>query len=108
MLWAKEEEQPLQVKQIIASVRNYYPAIRWTRAWMRNLKVDNDGIWFFWLADESGEVQIESSFGVCPLLVETDKINERFIGETVEQPTDKIIEWLAMSGGHTDYFWHPR
>lgn len=108
MYWAKEEEQPSQVKQIIALVREVHPEIRWTRAWVRNPKVDDDGIWFFWFAEEDGEVQIESSLGVCPFLIETDKHNEVFNAETVEQTADKIIEWLAMSGGHRDYFWHSR
>jgi hypothetical protein len=108
MFWAEEENQPPQVKQIIALVREKYPEIRWTRLWVRNPKVNDDGIWFFWLADEDGEVQIESSYGVCPFLVETDKHDERFTAETIEQTADKIVEWLAMPGGHNVYFSHPR
>lgn len=108
MYWAKEEDQPCEVKRIITLVRETYPDIRWTRLWVRNPKVDDDGIWFFWLADKPGEVQIESSYGVCPFLIETDKHDERFAGDSVEDVVERVVEWLMMPGGHSDYFWHPR
>lgn len=108
MFWAKEEDQPPQVKQIIASVREIYPEVRWTRLWVKYPAVDDNGIWFFWLAEEAGEVVIESSFGVCPFLVETDKHDERFTGENVEQVAEKVAAWLALPGGHEIYTWHPR
>lgn len=108
MFWAKEEEQPLQVRQIIALLRGNYPQIRWTRLWVRHPSADDDGLWFFWLAGQAGEVQIESSGGICPFVVETDKHDERFTGDTVEKVAEKVATWLALPGGHENCFWHPR
>jgi hypothetical protein len=108
MYWAKEEEQPAQVKQIIALVRETYPEVKWTRLWVKYQGADDDGIWFFWLAEEKGEVQIESSYGVCPFLIETDKHDERLTGDSIEQVANTVIEWLAMPGGRANYFYHPR
>lgn len=108
MFWAKEEDQPLQVKQIIALVRETYPDVRWTRLWVKHPSADDVGLWFFWLAEESGDVQIESSFGVCPFVVETDKHNERFIGDSVEKVAETVVKWLALPGGRKNCFWYPR
>ena len=108
MYWAEEEDQPSDLRQIIDLVRQSYSEIKWTRSWVRNPRVDEDGIRFFWLADQPGDVQIESSYGVCPLAIETDKINDRFAGKTVREVADKIIELLKLPGGHQNYFWHPR
>ena len=108
MFWAKEEDQPLQVKQIISLVRESYPDIRWTRLWVKHPGADDDGLWFFWLAEESGDVQIESSYGVCPFIVETDKHDEHFTGDSVEKTAEMVVRWLALPGGHKNYFWHPR
>ena len=50
--------------------------MKWTRLSVTHPGVDDDGIWFFWLEDQPGEVQIESRLRVRPFVVETDKHNE--------------------------------
>ncbi len=105
--WPTEAEQPTDVQQVIVLVRQAYPVARWTRLSVTH-PGDDDGIWFFWLPDQPGEVQIESSFGVCPFMVETDKHDERFTGASVQEVAEKVVEWLALPGGHSEAFWHPR
>ena len=105
--WPTEAEQPTDVQQVIVLVRRAYPVAKWTRLTVKH-PGDDDGIWFFWLPDRPGEVQIESSFGVCPFIVETDKHNEVFTGASVQEVAGKVVEWLALPGGHSEAFWHPR
>lgn len=46
---------------------------------------DDDGIWFFTISGRDGQVQLESSAGVCPFIVESDFDNERVEVHTVEE-----------------------
>jgi hypothetical protein len=51
---------------------------------------DDDGLWFINIRDRAGEVQIESSDGMCPFIVESDFSNERFRGHTVGEVVTTI------------------
>ena len=104
-IWHKEAEQSADVQEVIRLVRQTYPNIKWTRLWVSHPGADDDGLWFFWLPNEAGEVQIESSFGVCPFIVETDKHNECFTGNSVPEVAETVIDWLALPGGLSR---HPR
>jgi hypothetical protein len=84
-----------------------HPVLKWTRLWVK-YPADDDGLWFFWIPEKGGDVQIESTYGVCPFIVETDKNNECFHGGTVEEVAAKVVEWLALPGGSFDETWHPR
>ena len=95
------DEQPAQVREIIDLVRLSYPSVRWSRLQVSHPGADDDGIWFFSLPDQPGSVDIESTFGVCPFDVDTDKHRERFIGETVAQVAEKIVQWLALPTGRS-------
>jgi hypothetical protein len=106
--WPTEAEQPTEVQHVIALIRQAYPVMKWTRLYVTHPGADDDGIWFFWLPDRPGEVQIESTFGVCPFIVGTDKHNECFTGASVQEVAEKAVEWLALPGGHAQAFWHPR
>jgi hypothetical protein len=106
--WPKEADQPAEVQRIIASIKEAIPGMNWTRAWVKHPGNDDDGLWYFWIPDQPGEVQIESSYGVCPFLVETDKHDERFTGKTIKEVAEKTVAWLALPGGSFESFWHPR
>jgi hypothetical protein len=106
--WPMEAEQPADVRQVIALVRQAYSNMKWTRLSVTHPGADDDGIWFFWMPDRLGEVQIESSFGVSPFIVETDKHNECFTGASVQEVAEKVVEWLALPGGLAQARWHPR
>ena len=60
---------------------------------------DDDGLWFFGLPARPGEVQIESSRGACPFLVETDEHDERVTTTTPAETADVIVAWLQGPGG---------
>ena len=47
-----------------------------------------DGIWWFWLPDIAKYIQLESSYGTCPFLVEHDDMEstaEAWHAQTVEE-----------------------
>ena len=49
---------------------------------------DDDGLWFINIRDRIEQVQIESSNGKCPFLIESDFNNERLHGLTVDEVVD--------------------
>jgi len=70
---------------IMDGMRQYLPEVT-----IEQLKVthpaDDDGLWFFYLAEgRADEIQIESSSGMCPFLIETNRNDERRQGKSVEE-----------------------
>jgi len=56
---------------------------------------DDDGIWFFRLS--SGlEVQLESSTGSCPFLIESDQHPRCMSAETVRSAVQIIVQELGL------------
>jgi hypothetical protein len=59
------------IDQIIASVKEQIPKVH-----VEQLRVthaaDDDGIWWFGMPPNRKDVQVESSTGNCPFLIETD------------------------------------
>ena len=58
---------------------------------------DDDGMWFFQLPVDGNEVQIESSTGDCPFLIEHNASDESYIATSVSDASAKVIEWLQLS-----------
>jgi hypothetical protein len=103
-----EEAQPTHVKLIISAVRHSLPHVRWTRLWVSHPGVDDDGIWWFWLPDQPGEVQVESSSGACPFDLSTDKHDKLTTTDNVEGAARTIVDWLGRPGGSAVSRWHQR
>ena len=55
---------------------------------------DDDGIWFFRIGTSKHEVQLESSFGVFPFLVETDVDDSRNMANSVDEAIAFIVGFL--------------
>jgi hypothetical protein len=84
------------VDKIIELVRAICTAVQ-----VRQLKVlhpgnDDDGLWFFNQPGSPFEVQIESSYGVCPFLIETDETPERFTTDSVAETVQTISVLLHL------------
>jgi len=92
---------------IVASVKQRLPGTMWLQAPVKH-PADDDGVWFFWLPDLPGEVQIESSSALCPFIVETDKHDECVTADSPQEVADTVIRWLQMPGGRAESPWHPR
>ena len=65
------------IEQIIRAVKTKHPAVSVHQLRVPQPGADDDGLWFFGADDSEVEVQIESSTGMCPFLVETSENAER-------------------------------
>lgn len=61
---------------------------------------DDDGLWFFTL--DEFEVQIESSTGMCPFLIEGDEYPERSIAHSIEEAVAMIRKLLHCEARKDD------
>ena len=57
--------------------------------------LDDNGIWFITKRGHIGEIQLESSYGVCPFLIESDFNDERYDANSVDEAV-KIVEKLSQ------------
>ena len=55
-----------------------YPLVNVQQLQVLHPGADDDEIWFFRCPGSELEVQIESSTGMCPFLIETNESNVRF------------------------------
>jgi len=82
------------VDRIIAEIIQLLPSTQWWQLQVKYPGVDDDGLWFFRLPSGTNEVQIESSNGTCPFLMEQKATNERYTGSTASEVVVKVVEWL--------------
>jgi hypothetical protein len=82
------------IDQVIAGLRRRHPDLR-----IEQLRVthpaDDDGIWFFKLPSTEIEVQLESSTGSCPFLVESSRSPERQHAATIVEAINMVSTVLA-------------
>jgi hypothetical protein len=83
------------IDRVIERVRAALPDVRWEQLKVSHPGVDDDGIWFFTRPGGKGDVQAESSTGMCPFLVEGDHLWQRVDRATVEETASTIVEWLS-------------
>jgi hypothetical protein len=88
------QNQIRDVDRIIEGVRLKFPKVI-----VDQLKVthpaDDDGLWYFHLPENpEDEIQIESSYGNCPFLIENLRGDNRKSGESVEQVVSIIWEYF--------------
>ena len=58
---------------------------------------DDDGIWYFHVAtNPSDEIQIESSTGECPFLIENSKDHSRRTGDSVDEVVTAILKYFEV------------
>ncbi len=92
------------VDQIIELIRSICPAVK-----VRQLRVslpgaDDDGLWFFEQPATEFEVQIESSTGMCPFLIETEENDATFTAVSVDEALATLTKLLHLgtTGGPDD------
>jgi len=81
------------IDRIIARLSAELPGIRIQQLEVLYPGADDDGLWFMRLPGRKGEVQVESSSGSCPFLIEADCTDERFTGHDVGE-TVRIVRDL--------------
>jgi hypothetical protein len=58
-------------------------------------EADDDGLWYFFVSGrKDDEIQIESSKGMCPFLIESSRNGERRYGKTVDDVVTLLLDHL--------------
>ena len=96
------------IDDVIHAVGQTNPAARSRQLEVAHPGADDDGIWFFWIDGANGDVQVESTNGMLPFIVETDKHRGVAQTTTVAETVRTIIEWLELPGGAASSCWYPR
>ena len=84
------------IDRVIALVRSRLSAVSVVQ-WHKKHPGDDDGIWWFRLPGIEREIQLESSFGTCPFLVEHDDMQstaEQWHAQSVEQAVEAVVGYL--------------
>lgn len=92
------------VDQIIERVKQRVPDANVWQLRVSHPGVDDDGLWFFTVPDAElslyrpKSIQIESSYGMCPFVVEHDDMEssaEAETARTVDEAVEKIVAYLG-------------
>ncbi len=85
------------IELVILSVQQELPDVSVWQLQKRH-PGDDDGLWFFSLPGLEKDIQIESSTGNCPFLVETEEQSsyEARTAQTVKEVTRMIVEYLGL------------
>jgi hypothetical protein len=86
------------IDEIIGQLRVAHPEISAEQLTVLHPGADDDGLWFFRHSASDVELQLESSTGNCPFLVESSASAERHMAGTVEQAVASIVTGLGVTG----------
>ena len=90
------------VDQIVRLIQSVYPVVKVEQFKVHHPGADNDGIWFFEHPGSEFEVQIESSNGMCPFVIETDESDARFAAKSIEETVQTLIKLLHLETPSTE------
>ena len=76
----------LVIERLIADI----PYIHIDQLKVAHPGADDDGLWLIHIPDRVEEVQLESSLGSCPFLIESDFSDERFHAQSVEDAVTTV------------------
>jgi hypothetical protein len=83
---------------IIEGVRRRLPDVEVEQLQVKYPGVDDDGLWYFSVPGIRKHIQIESSYGVCPFIVEhvdMKSSSEAETAECVSEAVQKVITYLT-------------
>jgi len=80
--------------RVIAALKAKHPTLSVRQLEVSHPGADDDGLWFF--AANEIEVQIESSTGMCPFLVETNENTTRTTTNSIEETVETISAMLHL------------
>jgi hypothetical protein len=85
------------IDRIIERLAAEIPGIYVTQLQVKHPGNDDDGLWFVQLPERDGTVQLESTSGKCPFLIESDFNHERLDAKDVEEAVAKVKHLLAST-----------
>jgi hypothetical protein len=84
------------IDEIIEGVRQHFPEVSIDQLKVKH-PADDDGLWYFHLPENpKDDIQVESSDGNCPFLIENMQNDDRKNGESVEQVVSIICEYFRV------------
>lgn len=84
------------IDSVVALVKAQLPEVEVVQ-WERSHPSDDDGIWWFRLPDIEQDIQLESSFGMCPFIVEHDEMQstaESGRAKSIEEASNSVVDYL--------------
>jgi hypothetical protein len=84
------------IEQIIESIKKTSPEVTVRQVEVLHPGADDDGLWFFSKISGELEVQIESSTGMCPFLIETDENDTRGTTSLINETINMLSSWLHL------------
>ncbi len=84
------------IENVIQSFNTMYPTVRVGQLEVLHPGADDDGLWFFQTPDSKLEVQIESSTGMFPFLIETNENDTLVTTASVDQTIEALARLLHL------------
>ncbi len=84
------------IETIIEQMRAAHPAVQVEQLKVKFPGADDDGLWFFTHLNCPFEVQLESSTGMYPFLVETDENDERVYVHNINEALAALTKKLHL------------
>jgi hypothetical protein len=84
------------IERVIAALRRNYPGISSEQLRVAHPGADDDGLWFFTHPRGVGEVQLESTTGTLPFLVEGTDSPACDTADTIEQAVALVAARLGL------------
>ena len=86
------------IDAIIGELKASYPAITAEQLGVSHPGADDDGLWFFRYSESDIEIQLESSSGNAPFLVESSGSGERLLAVTIPEAVSMVVAGLGIAG----------
>lgn len=86
---------PRDIDHIIEQLKTEIPGVQVTQVHVTHPSADDDGLWFIGIPGRAEKVQIESSHGSCPFLIESDFGAERLQGRSVDEVVSIVRRMYA-------------
>lgn len=83
------------IDTIISALLDLHPQIKVEQLQVK-YAADDDGLWFFSHPDSRFEVQLESSYGVCPFIFETDEHHNCLEANTCDEAVMLVEHGLGL------------
>ena len=81
---------------IIARLNAEIPGVDIEQLEVKHPGADDDGLWFINVPGRREEVQVESSNGSCPFVIESDFNAERLHAHTVEETVSTVKRLYSL------------
>ena len=86
------------IDQITQLLRREIPGVEIEQLQVSHPGADDDGLWFIKVPRQTGEVQIESSDGSCPFIIQSDFSSEMLHGRSIYEVVGTVMKLFAEQG----------